>query len=108
MFLTCVVAAYDWLGGLCAFIRRERAGAEQLTGYEMLNRGLDTLVRMSVLPVDRDAALIFHSLQKSLPRIGTMDLKIACIALEYDAVLLTRNRADFEKVPGLRFENWLD
>ncbi len=37
-----------------------------------------------------------------------MDLKIACIVLEYDATLLTRNTVDFAKVPGLRFENWLD
>lgn len=37
-----------------------------------------------------------------------MDLKIACIALEYDAVVLTRNSVDFAKVPGLRIENWLD
>jgi tRNA(fMet)-specific endonuclease VapC len=35
-------------------------------------------------------------------------LKTACIALENDALLLTANRRDFEKVPGLRFENWLD
>ncbi len=41
-------------------------------------------------------------------RIGTLDLRIACIVLEYDATLLTRNSVDFAKVPGLRFENWLD
>jgi predicted nucleic acid-binding protein len=37
-----------------------------------------------------------------------MDLKIACIALEHDATLLSRNAVDLEKVPGLRVENWLD
>jgi len=26
--------------------------------------------------------------------------------MEYDAVLLTRNTVDLEKVPGLKFENW--
>jgi tRNA(fMet)-specific endonuclease VapC len=41
-------------------------------------------------------------------RIGTMDLKIASICLAHDALLLSRNRVDFEKVPGLRVENWLD
>lgn len=41
-------------------------------------------------------------------RIGTMDLKIAAICLAHDATLLTRNLVDFEKVPGLRVENWLD
>jgi tRNA(fMet)-specific endonuclease VapC len=41
-------------------------------------------------------------------RIATMDLKIACIALEHDALLLTRNTKDFSRVPGLRFADWLD
>ncbi len=36
-----------------------------------------------------------------------MDLKIASVALVNEALLLTANRKDFEKVPGLRFENWL-
>jgi tRNA(fMet)-specific endonuclease VapC len=35
-------------------------------------------------------------------------MKIACIALVHDALLLRANRQDFEQVPGLRFENWLD
>jgi lipopolysaccharide transport system ATP-binding protein len=39
---------------------------------------------------------------------GAMDLRIACIVIEHDAVLLTRNTVDFGKVPGLKFENWLD
>jgi predicted nucleic acid-binding protein len=39
-------------------------------------------------------------------RIGTMDLKIAAIALANDATLLSRNLPDFAKVPGLRVEDW--
>jgi len=37
-----------------------------------------------------------------------MDLRIAGITLAHDATLLTRNSVDFEQVPGLRVENWLD
>ena len=41
-------------------------------------------------------------------RIGSLDLKIACIALAHAAAVLTRNTTDFAQVPGLRIENWLD
>lgn len=51
---------------------------------------------------------MLHPFQKRRIRIGTMNLKIACIAITHDATLLTRNTVDFTRVPGLRFENWLD
>ena len=38
--------------------------------------------------------------------IGTMDLRIAAIAIAHDAVLLTGNLVDFRKVPGLCAEDW--
>ncbi len=44
---------------------------------------------------------MFNGFRKSGIRIGTMDLKTACIAMANKALLLTANRRDFEKVPGL-------
>ena len=57
---------------------------------------------------DEPAADRFSELKAMKVRIGTMDLKTAAIALAHGALLLTANKRDFEKVPGLRFENWLD
>jgi tRNA(fMet)-specific endonuclease VapC len=39
-------------------------------------------------------------------RIGTMDLKIASIALSRNAVLVSRNLKDFEEVPNLVVKDW--
>ena len=36
-----------------------------------------------------------------------MDLKIAAIAVAEDATLLSANVSDFQQVPGLRVEDWL-
>ena len=57
---------------------------------------------------EQAAADLFDSLQAAKVRIATRDLKIAAISLATNALLLTANRRDFEKVPGLRFENWLE
>ena len=47
-------------------------------------------------------------LRRQKLRIGSRDLKIAATALVNDALLLSANLTDFERVPALRVENWLD
>ena len=48
----------------------------------------------------------FETLRQQRVRIGTMDLRIASIALARGYTVLTRNLVDFEKVPGLAAEDW--
>lgn len=62
--------------------------------------------RVNILDFDNLAATQFAVLQSQRIRIGTMDLKIAAIALANDATLLSRNLKDFCKVPGLKVEDW--
>ena len=59
-----------------------------------------------VLDFDRQAATKFERLTRLKVRIGTMDLRIAAIAIAQGAVLLSKNLTDFRKVPGLRVEDW--
>jgi tRNA(fMet)-specific endonuclease VapC len=61
-----------------------------------------------IVPFDEMAARRFEEFRKAKIRVGTSDLKIAAVAITCDSLLLTANRHDFELVPGLRFENWLD
>ena len=46
-------------------------------------------------------------LQKQGTPIGAMDLLIASHALFIDTILVTNNTREFERVPGLKVENWL-
>jgi predicted nucleic acid-binding protein len=39
--------------------------------------------------------------------VDRMDLLIAATALVFDVVLVTHNRAHFEKISNLRIEDWL-
>jgi tRNA(fMet)-specific endonuclease VapC len=62
--------------------------------------------RIPLVDFDERAADEYERLRKARIRIGSMDLKIAAIALASDATLLSRNLSDFSKVPGLRVEDW--
>jgi tRNA(fMet)-specific endonuclease VapC len=52
------------------------------------------------------AADVFEDLRKQRIRIGTMDLRIAAIALAHGMTVLTRNLIDFRRVPDLTAEDW--
>jgi len=51
-------------------------------------------------------AHIRHRLSISGQLIGPNDLMIAAVALANDVVLVTHNRREFNRIPGLRLEDW--
>jgi tRNA(fMet)-specific endonuclease VapC len=59
----------------------------------------------ALLPFDAPSARIFDGLLAQNLRIGTMDLRLAAIALSRDLTVLTRNLRDFRRVNGLKFED---
>jgi tRNA(fMet)-specific endonuclease VapC len=61
---------------------------------------------MEVVDFDEAAAVRFQALKKSKVRVGTMDLRIAAIALVHDATVVTGNLSDFRRVPGLKVLHW--
>ena len=106
-FLT-IVTPEEVLSGWLARIRGKLAPEKLLKAYTDFQEGIESLHEWTLLPWSIDASNIFDDLRRRGVRIGTLDLRIASIALNYDALVLTRNRVDFERVPGLRVENWLD
>jgi tRNA(fMet)-specific endonuclease VapC len=61
-----------------------------------------------IVVFDERAVDRFEKLRTSKIRLGTMDLKIAATALANGALLQSANRNDFERVPTLAVQNWLD
>jgi tRNA(fMet)-specific endonuclease VapC len=68
------------------------------------------LAEIASLPFDDAAAEIAGRVRAGLDRAGTpigpYDLLIAAIALAHDLTLVTHNRREFGRVPGLRTEDW--
>lgn len=50
--------------------------------------------------------IIRAKLQKLRTPIGSYDLQIAAIALANDLILVTHNTREFERVEGLKLEDW--
>jgi tRNA(fMet)-specific endonuclease VapC len=103
-----IVSVEEQMRGWLAAIAKERYARRQVLAYTELARLFDFFRAFTILLFDERAADQFDSLRAVKIRIGTMDLKIAAIALVNQALLLSANRSDFEKVPGLRVENWLE
>src|SRR5689334_21472792 len=92
--------------GWLSFIASARTSDRQVSAYARLQRLLEWYARQEVLPFDAQAALYFDELKRSRVRVGSMDLKIAAIALSRGATLISRNISDFARVPRLRIEDW--
>jgi tRNA(fMet)-specific endonuclease VapC len=59
-----------------------------------------------VLDYTATDATRFEDLRRSKRRVGSMDLKIASIALSHGGLLLSSNQKDFGQVPTLQVDNW--
>ncbi len=85
---------------------------ENSTRVESNRKNLEQfLARMHIVAWD-DKALWqfgFHKakLKKSGTKIGELDLLIGCQALAMDAIFVTNNTREFERIEGLQLENWV-
>ena len=103
-----IVTIEERMRGWLAVIAKERTAIRQVIGYRELVGLFEFYQDFEVIPFDEAAARQFDDLRGQCLRLGAMDLKIAATALVRGALLLSANRRDFERVPGLRVENWLD
>jgi tRNA(fMet)-specific endonuclease VapC len=104
--ITTIITFEEQVRGWMAYLAQARSLLKQVEAYRRLKGVLDRYLKLTVLEFDEAAAAEFERLQRLRLRIGTMDLKIAAIALAHDATVLTRNLKDFSRVPGLRVEDW--
>ena len=70
-----------------------------------------TLARFPVLEIDLEVARAHAALWSSLAQAGEMigvhDSWIAATCIARDLTLITANTREFNRVPGLKVENWL-
>lgn len=94
--------------GWLSVIAKERTALRQMVGYRELAELFEFYQELEIVQFDEGGTRQFDALRAQGLRPGTTDLKIAATALVNNALLLSANRRDFERVPGLRVENRLD
>ena len=104
---TTIITVEEIMRGWMAAIRRANNPQRQQKAYDRLANLFQFFAGWRILRWDDSAIAQFEQSLQNKIRIGTMDLKIASIALANDATVLTRNARDFGKVPNLRIEDWL-
>lgn len=88
-------------------IGRQKRVIDQVPYYDRLIAMFDFFSAWEIVGFSEQAAAEFENFRKQRIRVATTDLKIASIAYSGDFLLLTANKRDFERIPNLRFENWL-
>lgn len=101
-----IISFEEQVAGRFMQIQRARNLIELVSAYQLLQGALEYFTKQQVLPFDETAALYFQQLQQQRLRVGTQDLRIAAIALANRCTVVTRNRRDFERVPGLSVADW--
>ncbi len=102
-----IITAEEQLRGRLDVIRRSESGMSRVLAYARFRETLFFLGQIRhLLEFTSEAEDCYSELKRQRVRIGAQDLPIAAIALSIDAVVVTRNRRDFEKIPGLTIEDW--
>ena len=88
-----------------------RYGCAKKASAPLLRRVGEFLSEVPVLPFDAPADSAYGAIRAGLEAagqpIGSNDLLIAAHARSLDAILVTANTREFQRVPGLNLENWM-
>jgi tRNA(fMet)-specific endonuclease VapC len=105
-----VVTKVEMLRGRIDFLLKAENAFSLRRAQALLTETEERLNAIETLPFDDDAIAQFEQLitNSAMRKAGRADLLIASIVLSQQAMLVTRNRKDFQRFPNLRLVNWFD
>ena len=86
--------------------RQAKTDAELAQASEGMAAFARFIRQLPILALTLSAIQRYHQLKKMKLNVGKNDLRIAAIALEAGATVVTRNLRDFGRVPNLKLEDW--
>ena len=104
-----IVVVEEIFRGRLNAIRQAEAGKARVTidqAYGLFEQTLADLRELHVLSFTAPAEELLKEWRKKKVKGATHDLRIAASCVVSSATLVTRNRRDFQQVPGLSVEFW--
>ncbi len=102
----CPINIEETVRGRLASLSHVLKGNLHVQAYAHLVAAVKMFGLFPLVPFDTASENQFQLLRTAKLRVGTLDLKIAAIALNNGLTVLTRNRTDFGRVPGLVLDDW--
>jgi tRNA(fMet)-specific endonuclease VapC len=103
-----IISVEEQLRGWFTLRRRAKSRKQVAYAYERFTRSVASLSTMSILAFTEAAIDRYEQLRKLKLGVKANDLRIAAIAIDKSAIVVTRNRVDFGRVPDLQIENWME
>jgi tRNA(fMet)-specific endonuclease VapC len=100
------ITVEEQLGGWFAMLRAARTPQQIETAHIRLSDTMRWLSGWDIPPLTAVCVARFQNLLRQRLNVGGNDLRIASIALEMGATVVTRNLRDFRRLPGIRCEDW--
>ena len=100
-----ILSLEEQMRGWMEYIKRGKP-QELPSHYARLQALYEDFATRLVLPFDEAAAVVYERLLRARTRVGAMDLRIAAIVIARQDVLVSANVQHFQRIPGLRVEDW--
>ncbi len=104
--LTTAITLEEAVSGWYTFLRKANQPSAVERAYTRLVSTVTDFAKLPILPYNLAAIARYEALLKLKLNVRKNDLRIAAIALVHQAMVVTANVRDFDRVPGLSVEDW--
>jgi len=101
-----IISVEEELSGWYTKLRQARKHDQLARIYQRLGDAVHFFARFQFFSYTEPAIVRYENLRGVHRSVGKNDLRIAAIALEHGAIVVTRNVRDFKRIVGLSIEDW--
>jgi tRNA(fMet)-specific endonuclease VapC len=106
-FAVSVISIEEQMLGWFSALRQTRDDRRREVFYDQVANAVELLAGWQILEYPLAAMNRHAAFSRQRLNVGSNDLKIAAIALEFGATVVTRNLRDFRRIPGVVVEDWV-